>query len=49
MNSMILDPDAQEERMDNSLAEEIYELERCVECGCCVAACGTANMRDNFH
>jgi fumarate reductase iron-sulfur subunit len=43
-----LDPNVQEERMDNGLAEEIYELERCVECGCCVAACGTANMRDDF-
>lgn len=37
-----------EERMDNTQAEEIYELERCVECGCCVAACGTANMRPDF-
>lgn len=44
----VLDPQAIEERMDNSLAEEIYELERCVECGCCVAACGTANMRPDF-
>lgn len=43
-----LAPNDQEERMDNALAEEIYELERCVECGCCVAACGTANMRDDF-
>jgi len=42
------DPGAEEERMGNHLAEEIYELERCVECGCCVAACGTANMRGDF-
>ena len=42
------DPDAREERMDNALAEEIYELERCIECGCCVASCGTANMREDF-
>ena len=42
------DESAQEERMDNTKAEEIYELERCVECGCCVAACGTANMREDF-
>ena len=42
------DPTALEERMDNARAEEIYELERCVECGCCVAACGTANMREDF-
>jgi fumarate reductase iron-sulfur subunit len=37
-----------EESMDNARAEEIYELERCVECGCCVAACGTAHMRPDF-
>jgi fumarate reductase iron-sulfur subunit len=42
------DPNKPEDRMDNELAEEIYELERCVECGCCVAACGTARMRDDF-
>jgi fumarate reductase iron-sulfur subunit len=42
------DPSALEERMDNALAEEIYELERCIECGCCVAACGTALMRPDF-
>jgi fumarate reductase iron-sulfur subunit len=42
------DPKAEEDRMDNELADEIYELERCIECGCCVAGCGTANMRENF-
>jgi fumarate reductase iron-sulfur subunit len=44
----VFDPAAEEERMENRLAEEIYELERCIECGCCVAACGTANMRPDF-
>ncbi len=42
------DPQALEERMENDVAEQIYELDRCVECGCCVAACGTARMRDDF-
>ena len=42
------DPDAQEERMDNELATRIFELDRCIECGCCVAACGTARMREDF-
>ena len=42
------DPAAQEERMDNALANRIFELDRCVECGCCVAACGTARMREDF-
>lgn len=46
--SKAFDPNGEEERMDNAVAEEIYELERCVECGCCVAACGTANMRADF-
>jgi len=42
------DPTALEERMDNKKAVDIYELERCVECGCCVAACGTARLREDF-
>ncbi|MDR1995975.1 fumarate reductase iron-sulfur subunit [Azonexus sp.] len=37
-----------EERMDPDLAEQIYELDRCIECGCCIAACGTAQMRKDF-
>jgi fumarate reductase iron-sulfur subunit len=41
-------PGAMEERMDNAVAEDIYELERCIECGCCISACGTARLRDDF-
>ena len=37
-----------EERMDPDLAEQIFELDRCIECGCCVSACGTARMREDF-
>jgi fumarate reductase iron-sulfur subunit len=37
-----------EEKMDPALAEKIYELDRCIECGCCVAGCGTARMREDF-
>lgn len=37
-----------EESMDPDLADEIYELDRCIECGCCVAGCGTARMRTAF-
>ena len=37
-----------EEKMDPELAEKIYELDRCIECGCCVAACGTVRMRPDF-
>jgi len=42
------DPAAQEARMENEVANAIYELDRCIECGCCVAACGTANLRPDF-
>ena len=37
-----------EARMDPDLAQDIYELDRCIECGCCVAGCGTARMRPDF-
>ena len=37
-----------EARMEPELAEQIYELDRCIECGCCVSACGTARMREDF-
>jgi fumarate reductase iron-sulfur subunit len=37
-----------EERMEPELAQKIYELDRCIECGCCVAGCGTARMRNDF-
>ena len=44
------DPDLRriEAQMDPDLADSIYELDRCIECGCCVAACGTARMREDF-
>jgi fumarate reductase iron-sulfur subunit len=42
------DLDDFEEKMEPALAREIYELERCIECGCCVAACGTSHMRPGF-
>ncbi len=42
------DLDAMEVPMEPELAEAIYELDRCIECGCCVAGCGTAQMRPDF-
>jgi fumarate reductase iron-sulfur subunit len=42
------DLDAVEAPMDQIQATEIYELDRCIECGCCVTACGTAQMREDF-
>jgi fumarate reductase iron-sulfur subunit len=43
-----VDLSALEATMEPELAEQIYELERCIECGCCIAACGTAQMREDF-
>jgi len=37
-----------EAAMDPDLADQIYELDRCIECGCCVAACGTVRMSPDF-
>lgn len=37
-----------EDPMEPDLAEQVYELNRCIECGCCVAGCGTARMRPSF-
>lgn len=55
VESWIHDPDqdkidisALEPRMEPEVAEEIYELERCIECGICLAACGTRRMRKDF-
>jgi len=41
-------PDAVEERMDADLAQALYEGERCIECGCCIAGCGVANVNPDF-
>ena len=42
-----------EEPMDPQLAEDIYLLDRCVECGCCIAGCGThlcsSKLQHNHH
>jgi fumarate reductase iron-sulfur subunit len=42
------DPNAQEARMDDDMAQKIYDSDRCIECGCCIASCGVANVRDGF-
>jgi len=43
-----IDSSRLEEKMDPDLADEIYEVDRCIECGCCVAGCGTILMREEF-
>ena len=47
-NDSPVDLDALEAPMAPADAEAIYELDRCIECGCCVAGCGTAQMRERF-
>lgn len=42
------DPQATESRMTDEQAMEIYEHDRCIECGCCIAACGVAGVRPDF-
>ncbi|MBI4234046.1 MAG: fumarate reductase iron-sulfur subunit [Chloroflexi bacterium] len=42
------DPDRPEERMSNEQAQAVYELDRCIECGCCLASCGAAQMRADY-
>ncbi len=42
------DPEAPEQPMDDDLARALYEGERCIECGCCVAGCGVANTNPHF-
>lgn len=42
------DPEAEEERMSNENSLEIYEAERCIECGCCIGGCATANIKPDF-
>lgn len=37
-----------EKPVDPDAAQETFELDRCIECGICVASCGTALMRPNF-
>jgi fumarate reductase iron-sulfur subunit len=44
----VFEPKAIEERMDNATATEVYDADRCFECGCCIAGCATANIRNDF-
>lgn len=34
--------------VDPDQAQEVFELDRCIECGICVASCGTKLMRKDF-
>ena len=39
---------AMSERLEAWVHMKEAELDRCIECGCCVAGCGTARMREDF-
>ncbi|WP_394952048.1 fumarate reductase iron-sulfur subunit [uncultured Helicobacter sp.] len=43
-----VDISAVEERVEPEVAQEVFELDRCIECGCCIASCATKVMRDDF-
>lgn len=47
-NDAEIDPAQIEAPMEPAVAEAIYKLDRCIECGCCVAGCGTMQMRKDF-
>lgn len=37
-----------EKRVEPQISQDVFELDRCIECGICVAACGVAIARDDF-
>ena len=37
-----------EEKIEPEVADEVFELDRCIECGICVASCATKLMRPDF-
>jgi fumarate reductase iron-sulfur subunit len=45
---LAFDANAPEQRMRDDIAQANYEGDRCIECGCCVASCGVANLNNDF-
>ncbi|NQY20173.1 MAG: fumarate reductase iron-sulfur subunit [Campylobacteraceae bacterium] len=37
-----------EDKVEPEVADEVFELDRCIECGICVASCATKLMRPDF-
>ena len=37
-----------EKRIPQKISNDVFELDRCIECGICLASCGTKIMRENF-
>ena len=44
----VVDISKLEAPIEPKVADDTFELDRCIECGICVAACGTKLMRPNF-
>ncbi|WP_375722673.1 fumarate reductase iron-sulfur subunit [Arcobacter sp. KX21116] len=34
--------------IEPEVADAVFELDRCIECGCCVAGCGTKLIKEDF-
>jgi fumarate reductase iron-sulfur subunit len=37
-----------EKAVEPHVADDVFELDRCIECGICLASCGTKVMREDF-
>ncbi|MGH1601693.1 fumarate reductase iron-sulfur subunit [Campylobacter majalis] len=37
-----------EKRVEPQISQDVFELDRCIECGICIAACGVAIARADF-
>jgi len=48
VNNEEVDITKMESKVDADVADETFELDRCIECGICVASCGTKLMRPDF-
>lgn len=48
VNNEEVDITKMEGKVDADVADETFELDRCIECGICVASCGTKLMRPDF-
>ena len=46
--NVVTDINKIEQPMEPQLSDDIFEVDRCIECGCCIAACGTKRMRPKF-
>ncbi len=48
VSDKVVDISKIEEKIEPEVSQEVFELDRCIECGICVASCSTAIMREDF-